>query len=405
MESARPFIESASARSRQLEDRLPLIANERRKSMAEVARAGVPSGKLETWKYTPINPFFAPPFGVDEAPTTEQSRGTEAFRSFAGATTVVLIGAQSLPAIASRSGVDIAALYAPLNADLDLARYPLAHLNTALLEEGLVIRVAPGVDAGVLDLRFAPGSGPARINRVRVELAAGSRLRLIEQRGEGCATNAVIDIQVGPDAALQHVRVLPPGDAAGWYLVSAHVDAGASYDLVGHAMGAKTRRCDIHVRLAGARANTNIDLGCAVHRHDRLDHQLVVEHVGVDTVSRQLVHGIAADRGELTFNGRIHIHPLAQRSDARLTNKNLLLDKNARVNTKPELEIYANDVKCSHGATVGQLDPAQLFYMRARGFDEAAARAVLTRAFLTGRMTPWLTEAGVPGLYAPVLAG
>ena len=169
-------------------------------------------------------------------------------------------------------------------------------------------------------------------------------------------------------------------------------------------MGAKTRRCDIHVRLDGARANTNIDLACAVHRRDRLDHQVVIEHIGVDTVSRQLVHGIATGSSELTFNGRIHIHPGAQRSDARLTNKNLLLDKNARINTKPELEIYANDVKCSHGATVGQIDPVQMFYLRTRGLDEVAARAMLTRAFLAGRMTPWLLEAGVLDIYAELFA-
>jgi Fe-S cluster assembly protein SufD len=169
-------------------------------------------------------------------------------------------------------------------------------------------------------------------------------------------------------------------------------------------MGSTTRRSDIHVRLDGHRATTNIDLACAVHRRDRLDHQVVVEHIGLDTVSRQLVHGIATGSSELTFNGRIHIHPGAQRSDARLTNRNLLLDKKARINTKPELEIYANDVKCSHGATVGQIDPAQMFYLRTRGLDEVAARAMLTRAFLAGRMTQWMLDAGVLGIYSELFA-
>ncbi len=303
-----------------------------------------------------------------------------------------------------RPGVDLDTLRSPLNADLDLTRYPLVLLNTALLEEGLVIRIAPGVDAGTLDLRFASGSSAATVNRVRIELGAGSRLRLIEQRNEDRPTNSVLDIRVGPRAFLQHTRVLPPATAPGWYLVSVHVEANATYDLTGHSMGSATRRNDIHIRLDGEHASTSIDLACAAHRRDRLDHQTVVEHVGVDTVSRQLVHGIAAGSSELTFNGRIHIHPNAQRSDARLTNKNLLLDKKARVNAKPELEIYANDVKCSHGATVGQIDPAQVFYLRSRGLDEAAARGMLTRAFLAGRMTPWLLEAGVLDVYAELFA-
>lgn len=397
---SQPFIDSARARSRQLDDRLPLIAKERRSSIAEIARDGIPSGKLETWKYTPIQPFFAAPFAEAETPMDATER-SGAFLSFVGAVPIAL--GEPIPSVAGRTGVSLDTLRSPLNADLDLARYPLALLNTALLEDGLIIRIAPGVDAGALDLRFATGSSAATVNRVRVELGVGSRLRLIEQRNEHRPTNSVLDIRLGSRSLLQHTRVLPPTTALGWYLVSVHVDADAMYELTGHSMGSATRRNDIHIRLDGQRASTNIDLACASHGRDKLDHQTVVEHIGVDTVSRQLVHGIAAGNSELTFNGRIHIHPNAQRSDARLTNKNLLLDRRARVNTKPELEIYANDVKCSHGATVGQIDPVQVFYLRTRGLDEAAARAMLTRAFLAGRTPPWQLEAGVLDVYSELL--
>jgi Fe-S cluster assembly protein SufD len=229
-------------------------------------------------------------------------------------------------------------------------------------------------------------------------------LKVIEQRGEDLPTNSVVEIHVGDNAHLEHVRVLPAGAAPCWHLVSTNVGANATYDLVGHALGSTTRRSDIHVRLVGDRAATNLDLACATTGRQKLDHQVVVEHIGCDTVSRQIVHGIAAGSSELTFNGRIHIHPGAQRSDARLTNKNLLLDRTARVNTKPELEIYANDVKCSHGATVGQIDPVQLFYLRTRGLDEVTARAMLTRAFLASRLTPWLLDAGVLGLYTELFS-
>jgi Fe-S cluster assembly protein SufD len=394
-----PFIDSALTRSRQLDSRLPLIVAERRSSIAEIAREGIPSGKLETWKYTPIQTFFAAPFGNMEIPTSSPAC---AHFSFEGALPIT-VGDEPSPAI-ERTGISVETLSSPLNADVDLGRYPLALLNTALLEDGLVIRVAPGVDAGVLDLRFTGGASAAAVSRVRVELGAGSRLRLIEQRNEDRPTNSVVDVRMEPSAFLQHTRILPPTTAPCWYLVSVHVGAQATYELTGLSMGSATRRNDIHVRLEGHHASTNIDLACAAHRRDRLDHQTVIEHIGVDTVSRQLIHGIAAGSSELTFNGRIHIHPNAQRSDAKLTNKNLLLDKKARVNTKPELEIYANDVKCSHGATVGQIDPTQVFYLRTRGLDEAAARAMLTRAFLAGRMAPWLLDAGVLDIYAELFA-
>ena len=410
MQSAQSFIDATLARSHQLDQRSPLLARERGSSAAELVRRGIPSGKLETWKYTPIQEFFAPPFADAEAPTTEHRRG-DLFLSFSGTTAIPIRGSTpDVSAVSPAHGVSIATLgsgttgHAPLNSGIDVERYPLAHLNTALLEDALVITIAPGVDAGALDLRFASGPNAANVSRVCIELGAGSRLTLVEQRAEDLPTNSVITIRVGARAKFEHTRVLPATVPPCWHLLSVHVDVEGSYALVGHAMGSRTRRSDVHVKLDGHHATTNIDLACAVRGHDRLDHQVVVEHIGVDTVSRQIVHGIAADSSELTFNGRIHIHPNAQRSDARLTNKNLLLDRRARINTKPELEIYANDVKCSHGATVGQIDPAQIFYLRTRGLDEITARAMLTRAFLASRLTPWMLDAGVLGIYAELFS-
>ncbi len=418
VQTASSFIDAARARARQLDTRTPQLASDRNLSVAELARRGIPNGKLETWKYTSIQPFFAAPFANDtaeteapsdapsEAPTTQQRRRQTEFLTFAGAQPIPFRGARAdLSAASLADGVRVSTFcnasprHSSLNADIDLERYPLVHLNTVLLEDALVIEVDPGVDAGTLDLRFASGSGAANVSRVRIELGAGSRLRLVEQRHEDLPTNSVLDVRVSGQANLEHIRVLPPSALPSWQLVSVRVDAHATYSLTGHAMGSATRRSDIHVRLQDRGATTHIDLACATRNRDKLDQQVVVEHIGLDTVSRQIVHGIAADSSELTFNGRIHIHPGAQRSDARLTNRNLLLDRNARINTKPELEIYANDVKCSHGATVGQIDPTQVFYLRTRGIDETTARAMLTRAFLASRLTPWLIDAGVLRIY------
>jgi Fe-S cluster assembly protein SufD len=406
MSSSQSFIDAALLRSRQLDRRSPGI--ERGGSVAELVRTGVPSGKLETWKYTPIKAFFDSPFADAEAPTAAPGRAEVRFLTFAGATPITFRGAiPDVSGITPTRGVRIASIReaaARLNTGVDFERYPLAHVNTALLEDALVVDVDAGVDAGTLDLRFGSGAETTNVSRVLIRLGAGSVLKVVEQRGEDLPTNSVVEIHVGDKAHLEHVRALPAGAAPCWHLVSTNVGANATYDLVGHALGSTTRRSDIHVRLVGDRAATNLDLACATTGRRKLDYQVVVEHVGCDTVSRQIVHGVAAGSSELTFNGRIHIHPGAQRSDARLTNKNLLLDRAARVNTKPELEIYANDVKCSHGATVGQIDPVQLFYLRTRGLDEVTARAMLTRAFLASRLTPWLQGAGVLGLYTELFS-
>ncbi len=409
MSSAPTFIDAARARARQLDQRSARF--DRSASVAELVRADIPSGKLETWKYTRIQTFLDAPFADGEAAATPQVGEPPPYFTFAGATPIPIRGANAdLSALVPAKGVrvsmmhDAPAPHQPLNERVDLARYPLAHVNTALLEDALLIDVAAGIDGGVLDLRFGSGPGAANISRVVINLAAGSTLKLVEQRGEDRPTNSVLEIRVAQNATLHHTRVLPALAAPCWHLLSVDVGAAGAYSLVGHALGATTRRCDIHVRLTGHHATTNIDLACATTGRDRLDHQVVVEHVGTHTVSRQVVRGVAAGSSELTFNGRIHIHPHAQRSDAQLTNKNLLLDRKARINTKPELEIYANDVKCSHGATVGQIDAQQVFYLRSRGLDESTARAMLTRAFFASLLTPWMHDAGVLDIYSELFS-
>jgi len=412
MQPAQTFIDTAAARARELASTIPALARARRASLASLEHDGSPTGKLETWKYTPIVPFFSAPFGAAKDEPDVAVGVADRFFTFDSAIPIHFRGAQlDLLGTATRRGVHVAALRdlgevpaTRLNEGLDFDRYPLAHVNTALLEAGAIITVDRGVDAGTFDLRFASGHSPTNVSRVRIELATGSRVRLIEQHGEAKPTNCVIEIALARDASCEHVRISPRAAQPCWNLVSVHVGDAANYSLAGYAMGANPSRNDVHVHLDGVNAKTDINLACGSIDRDRLDHQIVVEHIGTDTVSRQTYHGIAGGASEMTFNGRIHIHAGAQRSDARLTNKNLLADRRARINTKPELEIHANDVKCSHGATVGQLDPMHLFYLRSRGFDEAAARTALLRAFLASLITDVARDAGVETIFAELFA-
>jgi Fe-S cluster assembly protein SufD len=404
MSAPQAFLEAVTERADRLARHAPALSNTRRAGIAALRAGGIPTAKLETWKYTRIEPFFAAPFGIADAAATAPT--TAAWFEFPGAVCLELRDGRP-ERIPAPAGVRIDALDEQrdsVNAQLDVGRYPLVNVNSALLEYGVRIVAAAGADAGTLDLRFASGAAASGIARIQVEVAAGARLTLIEQHAEQRPSNTVLELSLGPDAVVEHVRVLRPSDAIHWSLASVRLDASAHYRLAGFAMGGATRRDDIHVRLGGERARCDVDLACASRARHRLDEQIVVEHIATDTVSRQVVHGVATDAAELTFNGRIHIHSRAQRSDARLTNKNLLLDKRARVNTKPELEIYANDVKCSHGATVGQFDPAQLFYLRSRGIADAAARALLLRGFLADRLTSTARSGGVERMFAEMVA-
>src|SRR5690606_19516122 len=164
--------------------------------------------------------------------------------------------------------------------------------------------------------------------------------------------------------------------------VGIRLDRDTRYRLRHSAVGGRRRRLEVHAILDGEGAELEMDGAYLVENRQHLDQQLVVEHRAGHTTSRQKFHGIAAGKGRSVFNGRIHIHPRAPQSDAALTNRNLALAPDAEMNTKPELEIYTDDVRCSHGATVGQIDDEALFYLTTRGIPEVDARRLLAHGFL-----------------------
>ena len=363
-----PFIDSALARSRQLDGRLPLIVDERRSSIAEIARDGIPSGKLETWKYTPIQAFFAAPFADARSPTSHTGarrtfcRSPARFRSLVG---------EPLVRCSERPGVEPRRrCRSPLNADLDLTRYPLALLNTALLEDGLVIRIAPGVDAGMLDLRFASGveRGHRQPGAHRTRRGQPAAAHRTTQRGSADELGAGHPRR--PDARSCNTRAsLPPATRAllvsGIRFTSRH---NATYDLTGHSMGSATRRNDIHVRLDGQHASTSIDLACAAHRRDRLDHQTV------DRTHRRRHRQPPAGsrhrhRQQRTHVQRPHSHSSERAAQRRTADEpeSAARQESARSTRSRSSRSTRTTCKCSHGATVGQIDPAQVFYLRTRG--------------------------------------
>jgi Fe-S cluster assembly protein SufD len=382
------FVQELATRAQTLAVQAPALALLRKSAQLEE----LPAGKLESFKYTPIESLYDAALADPEPPTVGADVPEVPLvadgNSFELPVSGIDIDADALPpglsahslaeAVLDQEGLDLQRL----NAGLDVVRYPLVHLNTSLIQDGLVVRIAAGRRVtSTLELDLA-STETATCSRVVIILEPGSELRLLEQHHQSVVANRVLEIRLGANSTLHHTRWQGRSDCAAWQLTSVVLEDDARYRLDAFTLGGAPHRNDFHVRLVGDRTDFTLT-GVQLSRDtDKLDQQVVVEHLGQHGSSRQRIHGIASGKSRLSFNGRIHIHPGAQHTDARLTNRNLQLDSTAQVNTKPELEIYADDVQCAHGATVGQLDLDQLFYLRSRGISEASARALLLQGFL-----------------------
>jgi Fe-S cluster assembly protein SufD len=222
--------------------------------------------------------------------------------------------------------------------------------------------------------------------RIDVRLGSNSKATLVEHHigagAEANFTNAVIDIRVGEHAMLEHIRVQEDA-VSNFNIGSIHatVASGASYLSHQYVFGASLARTDIHVALTGSEALTELHGLVFATQTQHLDVRTVIDHQVPSTRSIEDYRGVADHRGRVVFNGKVIVSKDAQKTDARQSSRNLLLSPQAEIDTRPELEIYANDVKCAHGATVGQLDAAALFYLQSRGVARDEAKALLTHAF------------------------
>jgi Fe-S cluster assembly protein SufD len=221
--------------------------------------------------------------------------------------------------------------------------------------------------------------------RCIIRAARGSTSRIV-LRHAGDDTerlvNSVVDIEVGPDATVHLYRLLDNGTRA-FHIerIEATVAQRGNFVMHDAQLGGGLARLDLTVRLAAPQAAAELTGLFLADGSRHLDTHVRADHLAVGTRSLQDYRGIAAGRGRAVFNGKAVVHAGAQQSQARQTNRNLLLTAGAEIDTKPELEIYADDVQCSHGATTGQLDTAAMFYLRSRGLSEIEARSALTRAF------------------------
>jgi Fe-S cluster assembly protein SufD len=317
----------------------------------------------ELWKYTPIKPFL------------------EALGTLASAEAPRLVGADqpgvtALP-LASITGEQAAGIRRTIAGQLNHERHPIADLTLLAAQTGWLVEVR-GRPAHPIEIHHtAAGAGV-----VFVIVADQAEATVVEHQQPGEFQTHVVHAHVAPGARLHHHRAALGSSLAHYSLLSVRLERDAGYQLFQTLLGGRRRRAEVHVVMADQGSDAMLSGAYLVEDGRHLDQQLTVEHRAGHSRSRQKFHGIGAGKGKSVFNGRIHIHPRAPQSDAALSNRNLALHPDAEMDTKPELEIYTDDVRCAHGATVGQLAADSVFYLTARGIPEPAARRLLAHGFL-----------------------
>ncbi len=375
----------------------------RENAMSSFNAVGDPTRKLEDWRYSDLKPLASAEFDpVPDSPPRSAASRTQQLIDDLGLSRedslLVFVDGHPLAGEqtpTTQDGLEILSLAEAwgsaenLAADNEFEGRPLAALNTAFAVNGACLRVAGGarIDQQI-HLVYVSSERPyvAPQPRLIIDLGADSTLRVVEHfiGSADCSawTNVVTQISQGPRSELVLYRLQEHGRAhLHTELLTAKLAEDAKLKLGYVDLGGKLVRNDVHVDLASPRASCELFGLFMAAEGQHVDNHIRIDHTAPTTVSRETFRGIIGDRGRGVFNGKVVVHRGAQKIDATQSSDNLLLSDRAEIDTKPELEIYADDVKCSHGATVGQLDEHQLFYLRSRGIDDETARGLLTFAF------------------------
>ena len=357
----------------------------------------------EAWRFTDMSALTRQSFHPLRTPTSLQAGDIERFRIDEATTRLVFVDGVHAPQLSSvdaaGAGVEVGNLSSAAGrhgatVQRHLGRHaafhdkPFAALNAAFLHEAAVIIVArdTAVETPVHLLFVATQPGLATHPRALLVAEPGSAVTLIEDHvalHEGAYfTNSVAEFVLGASAKVEHVRVQRES-AQAFHLASCAVSlAHASrYHSVNVALGARVSRLEIDVVQAAAATECSLDGLALIGEHQLADTHTCIDHAEPHGISRQLHKTVVDGAAHAVFSGKVMVRPGAQRTDSAQSSRNLLLSAKARVDTLPQLEIFADDVKCAHGATVGQLDGEEVFYLRSRGLSEAAARKLLTYAF------------------------
>ena len=381
----------------------------RKAGLALFAELGFPTLHHEDWRFTNVAPLaklpFHPVFQAPEVNDAETRALDEfAFTKLAG-TRLVFVNGHYSPKLSTvgkfPAGVKVGSLAAALASDPALVEKYLgrctpapdnafAALNQAFFLDGAFVQVPEGVDlASPIQLVYICSThetGATVSPRNLIVVGANSRVTIVESyiatMDTAYFTNVVTEIFAGDHAFVEHLKFQDEALSA-FHIAAIHGEFGRASNVNIHsfALGAKLSRNSIRTKLAGERLECILN-GLYLTRGEQLaDHHMVVEHAQPHCASHEYFNGILDDKSKGVFHGRILVQQIAQKTDAKQTNKNLLLSDDASADTKPQLEIYADDVKCTHGATIGQLNDESIFYLRSRGIGTDTARQMLIHAF------------------------
>ena len=387
---------------------VPWLLAMREAGLERFSELGWPKAKTEAWKYTSLKTVQTVPFGLGRsaAPAAKVAAVPCLFEGSQGGHRLVLVNGHfnaSLSALSSLpTGVVVSSLAEVLKTEPQLVEpylghigilngQPLLALNAAFMNDGFVIKVSRGtVLEAPIEIVFIGGfEDDTVVHNMRnlIVLEENSQATVVENHGgfpaSACVDNEVCEIRVNQGAHLKHYKMQAKG-AKSTHLNTAHVEIerDATYEAFLLSIGAALSRNEKTVRLKGEGAHCAINGAFLLREKQHCDNTIVVEHMVPHTTSRQVFKGALDGESQGVFQGRIVVHKGAQKTDGYQMCKTLLLSDKAEIDTKPELEIYADDVKCSHGATAGQIDEGALFYLRSRGIPEVAARELLIEAFL-----------------------
>ena len=396
------------------------LATLRQGSLAKFLERGFPTQREEDWKYTSLKPLLERQFdhGPPQTRENEQDIAPFTFGDLDCYRMVFLNGrfASNLSdapildtcisitdmATAIHDATDFLKDRLAKYADTD--RHRFTALNTAFLSDGAVIRLADDAviekPVHLLFLSSGVETSVAAHPRILVDAGRNSRACIIEHfAGDGRSSNfinSVTEAFLESGSQLEHYKIQEDGGSA-FHVGGLHVLQQSDTRFCSHnyALGSLLARNDINIRLNGPGAEVLLNGLYVVTDKRHVDNHTRIDHLKAHTKSEEDYRGVIDGNGRAVFSGKVVVHKDAQKTDAQQSNKNLLLSKRAEVDTKPELEIYADDVKCSHGATVSKLDNNAFFYLLSRGIEPPAATALLTFAFAEGVMS----RIGIPAVH------
>jgi len=379
----------------------------RRAAIARFFELGFPTTHDEDWRFTNVARIAQTPFRLAQDGRTELAPAElEQFRlSGLACSRFVFVNGRYVPELSSPpqlpDDLKVSSLAHALTADRDsleqhLTRYADYHhdafcaLNTAFMEDGAFVRIPPGalLQEPIYLLYVSTASALPTIVHPRNLILAGdnSQATVVEEYVSLSAnvhfSNVVTEAVVGENSVLTHYLIERESTQA-FKVSTLRIQQGRSSNVASHSvlLGGALVRNNVHPVLAGEGCDCLINGLFIATGQQHMDNYMKVEHASPHCNSRQYYNGILDGKSRGVFHGRIIVHKDAQKTDAKQTNKNLLLSDEAQIDTKPQLEIYADEVKCTHGATIGQIDDDAIFYLRSRGIAEASARDLLLVAF------------------------